>query len=200
MIAPVTLAVTGPLSLNAEIITTADGTVQVEGQLGVALSQSVDRALGFLPWLLRNQLKAGLIQRRLEGSRVHFRIPNLFTLSTDVSPAGVLVLEKTYHLALARPIGFSETERLFRSFARGLAASGLHPFDETPIEEFLRVLKRRDRAELPFLSLFEGRGFRFPDRQTPPVSDLSLSALQVAQDNAGDLCISFAAVGRLAAD
>jgi len=146
---------------------------------------------------VRTQLKAGMIQEKLEGSRFHFKIKNLFSLTTDVSSEGVLLLEKTYHLPLAQPIGHSETASIFKAFARGLARSGLHPFDESPIEQFLRTLKRNNRGELAFLSLFEGKGIHLEDRKTPPVENLLLSELDISQDKSGSLMIEFKALGRL---
>lgn len=194
---PVNLKVTGTLSLQALIQPKSCGEVLVNGHIHVGLSKAVDKALGFLPWLIRTQIKGGLIQRRLEGTRFHFVIPNLFTLITDVSEEGVLNLEKRYHIPLIRPIAQTETHGIFKAFGRGLAESGLKPYDPEHIETFLNSLRRKDQGELPFLALFEGKGIHTDDRQTPSVEGLELQDLRVSQDKNGDLLIEFDAKGRL---
>ncbi|MBT9548092.1 MAG: hypothetical protein IV090_22060 [Candidatus Sericytochromatia bacterium] len=194
---PVTLKVSGTLSLHALIQPQACGAVLINGHVHVGLSKAVDKALGFLPWLIRTQIKGGLIQRRLEGTRFHFVIPNLFTLITDVSSEGVLNLEKRYHIPLVRPIAQNETHGIFKAFGKGLAESGLKPYDPEHIDVFLSGLRRKDQGNLPFLALFEGKGIHTTERQTPSVEGLELQDLRVSQDKAGDLLIEFDAKGRL---
>lgn len=194
---PVNLKVTGTLSLQALIQPQSCGAVLIHGHVHVGLSKAVDKALGFLPWLIRTQIKGGLMQRRLEGTRFHFVIPNLFTLITDVSADGVLNLQKRYHIPLVRPIAQTETHGIFKAFGRGLAESGLKPYDPSLIEAFLHGISRKDQGELPFLALFEGKGIHTPERQTPSVEGLELQDLRVSQDKNGDLLIEFDARGRL---
>jgi hypothetical protein len=194
---PIGIKFAGTLSMQAEIQPLASGEVRVNGHLHVGLSKAVDKALGFLPWLIRTQIKGNLIQKRLEGTRFHFQIPNLFTLITDVSPHGVLTLEKRYHMPLVRPIGQNETTGIFKAFGNDLAKSGLTPYEPRHIDDFLSGLRRHDKGELAFLELFEGKGIHTKERKSPAVEGLRIASLRISQDFSGDLLIEFEAQGRL---
>lgn len=194
---PIEIMVPGALSLKATVFPRRCGNVYVSGHLHVALSQTVDRALGFLPWLVRRQLKNSLMQRDLDGLRFSLRIPNILTLTTDVTPDGVMTLSTRYHQFLARPIGHNETRSIFNHFASGLSQSGIEPFDSSPIETFLKNFQRHDSGDLAFLSLFEGTRVAQDERATHPVSGLVLQELKLRQDREGDLLIEFVSQGRL---
>jgi len=194
---PIEISVPGPLGLQVVIYPRHCGTVHVSGTLHVGLSQSIDRALSFLPWLIRRQIKNGLMHRELNGTNFKLRIPNILTLNTDVTEDGILSLHTQYHLLLARPIGHKETISMFQSFAKGLIKSGITPFDTTPIDDFLHHFKRKDQGTLPFLDLFEGKSIERSERSTYPIEGLTLQDLKLSQDHEGDLRIDFSSEGRL---
>jgi len=194
---PIEIDVPGPLGLQVIMHPRHCGVVHVSGSLSVGLSQSIDRALSFLPWLIRRQIKNGLMHRELNGTQFKLRIPNILTLKTDVTEDGILTLQTQYHLLLARPIGHKETTSMFQGFAKGLISSGITPFDSSPIDAFLRTFKRQDQAELPFLHLFEGKSIERLERSTFPIEGLTLKDLTLSQDQEGDLRIDFISEGRL---
>ncbi|MGV3524214.1 MAG: hypothetical protein ACO1RX_08320 [Candidatus Sericytochromatia bacterium] len=195
---PIELRVPGILSLRALAQPYTDGRVDVSGQLHFALSRSVESALGFLPALVRRQLSSNLVHSELERQRFRFRVGQLVTVETWVTEQGVMTLEARYHSLLARPVGQGETARVFEGFDRALKRSGLDPHSSVPIQGFLQGFRRRDRGELAFLELFEGRAITGEGGQTPVLRDLQLNTVELRQDARGDLEVHYRASGRSA--
>lgn len=187
----------GTLALHAEIDIDAQSQVLVNGHLKVALSQSVSKALGFLPFLIRRKFERALMQRELNGLVFKFRIPTLVEIGTEVSPGGVLQLSAKYPNFLARPVAHAEVQRLFQHFGHELRNAGLRPYSAALIEQFIKQFKQRDRATLPFLDLFNQKTLSHPDHELPPVENLSMNSLYLEQDPDGDLWIHFQAEGQL---
>lgn len=193
---PIHIKTPGILSLDVMLYPQESGEVEVRGSLGFAVSRTVDQAMSFLPPLVRWGLSASLIHRELKDKRFRFKVANLTTVDTELSDAGILNMHVKYHNPLARPVGHAETCKIFRRFADEIEESGMQPRSHSVIEEFLSGLGRHDRADLPFLALFEGRSIVLPDRTTPPIVGLTLQDLKMVQDAQGDLIVHFEALGR----
>ncbi len=187
----------GSLALHAEIEIDAQSKVQVNGHLKVALSQSVSKALGFLPFIIRRKFERALMQRELNGLTFKFRIPALVEIGTDVTPDGVLELSGRYPNFLSRPIAHAEVQRLFHTFGHELRNGGLRPYSADLIDGFIKQFKQRDRATLPFLDLFNHKTLAHPNHELPPVENLVMTSLYQEQDPDGDLWIHFQAQGNL---
>lgn len=197
---PLHIKIPGPLSLESHIHPRETGEVDVKGFIHVKLSHIVDNALSILPWLVRRQIKTGLIKRELVGSRFRLRIPNICTVVTDVDDRGVLQLSSEYHVPLARPVGHKQIIQLFEGFAQGLHSSGLQPVDATPVQNFLSSFKRSSYGELNFLELFEGKAIHTAERSTPALTGLTIETLLVLLDSQDDLQIEFTAFGQIPTD
>ncbi len=192
---PIYIQVPGVLSLDVRIHPQSDGEVHVAGELGFALSQSVESAISFLPPLVRWGLSSGLVHRELEGQRYRFKVANLVSIDTILDEEALLTLSARYQTPLARPVGQKETSQVFRRFADGLERSGLSPRSHDIVEQFLHGFNRADKGELPFLALFEGRTITQGDRTTPPIVGLRLTEVELKQNSKGDLVVVFATRG-----
>lgn len=192
---PIHILVPGVLSLDVKIQPQSNGEVHVAGELGFALSKSVDSAISFLPPLVRWGLSSGLVHRELEGTRYRFKVANLVAIDTTLDEDALLVLSARYQTPLAKPVGQKETSQVFRRFADGLERSGLTPRSHDVVESFLHGFNRHDRGEMPFLNLFEGRSIITPERTTPPIVGLRLTEVCLRQNKAGDLVVDFATRG-----
>lgn len=197
---PIPVKTPGILGLDVTIYPQATGEVQVRGHLSFAVSRTVDQAISFLPPLVRWGLSNSLIHRELKGNTFRFKVANLTSVDTELNQAGTLAMSVKYHNPLARPIGHAETSKIFRRFADEIAENGLTPRSHGVIDEFLSTLGRRDRGDLPFLQLFEGRSIVRENSVTPPIVGLTLDSFTMKQDSAGDLIVEFVALGRIQQD
>ena len=194
---PIHVKTPGILELDVMVYPQTNGEVQVRGYLSFAVSRTVDQAMSFLPPIVRWGLSASLIHSELKDTRFRFKVANLTTVDTELSASGVLTMHARYHNLLARPVGHSETSRIFRRFATELERSGLTPGKHCVIEDFLSNLTRHDRGELPFLQIFEGRAIVTPERSTPPITGLNLQSFEMVQNSQGDLVVNFEALGQI---
>lgn len=194
---PVHVLASGTLSLDVMIYPHSDGQVEVKGDLSFAVSKTVDSALSFLPPIVRWGLSSSLIQRELQQRVFTFKVGSITEVQAKLTEDGIMTLSSRYKNPLARPVGHSETSRIFRRFAKELAGCGLTPNCNQIIEDFIKDFSRHDRADLPFLALFEGRSIITPTQSTPPITNLTLQKMVLSQDQLGDLVVSFEAVARV---
>lgn len=194
---PIHVHVPGTLSLKVSLIPQSDSEVLVQGVLGYAMHASIEGALRFLPLGLGRSLSKGLIQSELVGDSYRFKVGQFTSIEAEVNSFGVMVLKAHYPMPLARPVAHGETTRVFREFVDSLYRQGVTPSGEAIIDHFLRGFCRKDRGELDFLSLFEGRTIQRPEGPHPRVSDLRVQQLQLKQNTLKDLEVHFEALGAL---
>lgn len=194
---PIELKAHGILTLDVLLHPQPNGEVHVRGSLGFDLSKTVDAALSFLPPLVRWGLGSSLVHRELVGNRFRFNVGKLTSFDTELNDLGVLHMSARYQNPLARPVGHSETSKIFRRFARELDRAGLTPGCHEVVEAFIEEFSRKDRGDLPFLQLFEGRAIVTPNGSTQPIYNIELRQYEMTQSKAGDLVVIFEAHGRL---
>lgn len=194
---PIHVHVPGTLSLKVSLTPQNESEVLVQGVLGYAMHASIEGALRFLPLGLGRNLSRGLIQSELHGDSYRFKVGKFTSIEAEVNHFGVMVLKAHYPMPLARPVAHGETTRVFQNFVEALYQQGVTPSGEAIIDHFLRGFCRKDRGELDFLSLFEGRTIHRADGPSPCVSDLRVQQLQLKQNALKDLEVHFEALGAM---